>query len=78
MRALVNIGWILTLRHGLEVQFATVASKPSDSAGPDLEHIDASWFEATDDCCVGLASDGGGIIFWLVLGAERQQFEWDL
>lgn len=67
LRALVNIGWILTLSHGLEVQFATVTSKPSYGAGPDLEHVDASWLEAADDCSVGLASDSGRVIFWLVL-----------
>lgn len=72
LRALVNIGWILTLSHGLKVQFATVASKPSYGAGPDLEHVDASWLEATDDHCVGLAPDGGSIMFWLVLGEEKQ------
>lgn len=72
LRALVNIGWILTLSHGLEVQFATVASKPSYGAGPDLEHVDASWLEATDDHCVGLAPDGARVIFWLVLGEEKQ------
>lgn len=68
LRALVNIGWILTLSHGLEVQFATVASKPGDGTGPDLEHVDASWLEAMDDRRVGLAPDGGGVILWLVLG----------
>lgn len=72
LRALVNIGSILTLSHGLEVHFATVASKPSYGAGSDLEHVDASWLEATDDHCVGLASDGGRVIFWLVLGEEKQ------
>lgn len=71
LRASVNIGWILTLSHGLEVQFATVASKPSHGAGSDLEHVDASWLEATDDHCVGLAPDGGRVIFWLVLGEEK-------
>lgn len=69
----MSIGWILTLRHGLEVQFATVASKPSYSAGPDLENIDAPRLEATDDCSVGLASDGGRVIFWLILGAKNIQ-----
>ena len=72
LRALLNIGWILTLSHGLEVQFATVASEAGDGAGPDLEHVDASWLEATDDHRVGLAPDGGGVIFWLVLGEEKQ------
>lgn len=72
LRALVNIGWILTLSHGLEVQFATVASKPSHSAGPDLEHVDASWLEATDDHRVGLAPDGGGVVLWLVLAEGKQ------
>lgn len=71
LRALVNVGWILTLSHGLEVQFATVASKPSHGAGPDLEHVDASWLESTDDHCVGLAPDGAGVIFWLVLAWKK-------
>lgn len=71
MRALVNAGWILTLSHGLEVQFATVASKPGHGARPDLEDVDASWLEATDDHCVGLAPDRGGVIFWLVLREEK-------
>lgn len=72
LRALVNIGWILTLSHGLEVHFATIASKPSYGAGSNLEHVDAPWLEATDDHCVGLASDGGRVIFWLVLKEEKQ------
>lgn len=71
VRAAGDTGWILTLRHGLEVQFATVASEPRYGAGPDLEHVDASWLEPADDCCVGLASDDGGVILWLVLGAEK-------
>lgn len=69
--ASVHSAWILTLSHGLEVQFATVASKPSYGSGPDLEHVDASWLEAADDHCVGLAPDGGGVIFWLVLGEGK-------
>lgn len=69
----MKIGLILTLSHGLEVQFATVASKPSHGAGSDLEHVDASWLEATDDHCVGLAPDSGRVIFWLVLGEEEKQ-----
>ncbi len=73
LRALVNIGRLLTLSHGLKVQFATVTSEPSHGARPDLEHVDAPWLEATDDHCVGLAPDGGGVVFWLVLGEEKQQ-----
>lgn len=61
LRARLNTGGILTFSHGLEVQFATVASKPSHGAGPDLENIDASWLEATDDHCVGWASDDSGV-----------------
>lgn len=70
LRACLNAGWILTLSHGLEVQFATVAPKPGHGAGPDLEHIDASWLEATDDHCVGRASDDCRVQFWLVLRGE--------
>lgn len=73
LRAQLNTGWILTLSHGLEVQFATVASKTGHGAGPDLEHIDASWLEATDDHCVGRASDNGGVQFWMVLREEKQK-----
>lgn len=76
LRALVNIGWILTLSHGLEVQFATVASKTSYGSGPDLEHVYTSWLETTDDHCVSLAPDGGGIIFRLILGKEKQRVTW--
>lgn len=71
VRAAGDTGWILTLRHGLEVQLATVASEPGYGAGPDLEHVDASWLEPTDDCRVGLAPDDGGVVFWLVLRAEK-------
>lgn len=73
LRALGNISWILTLSHGLEVQFATVTSKASYGSGPDLEHVDASWFEATYDHCVGLAPDGGSVIFWLILGGKKKK-----
>lgn len=48
---------ILTLSHSLEIQFTTVASKTCHSASPDLEHVDGSLLEATDDHCVGRASD---------------------
>lgn len=64
--------WILTLSHGLEVQFAAVASKPGHGAGPDLEHIDASRLEATDDHCVGRAFDDRRVQIRLVLREEKQ------
>lgn len=71
LRAFRNISWILTLSHGLEVQFATVASKAGHGARPDLEHVDASWLQAADHHGVGLAPDGGSINLWLVLGEEK-------
>lgn len=72
LRALGNISWLLTLSHGLEVQFATVASEAGYGASPDLEHVDAPWLQATDDHCVSLAPDGGSIMFRLVLGEQKK------
>lgn len=63
VRAPLSAGHFLTLRHGLEVQLATVASKPGHGPGSDLEHVDASGLEAPDDDGVGLASDGAGVVF---------------
>lgn len=71
LRASSSVGWILTLSHGLEVEFAAVASKPSDGASPDLEHVDAAGLEVADDHRVGRAPDGGGVDFWLVLEMEK-------
>lgn len=43
-----------TFSHGLEVHFATEASKSSNSPSPNLKGIDRSRLQVSYDCIVGL------------------------
>lgn len=73
----VNAGRVLTLGHGLEVEFATVASEAGHGASPHLEHVDAPRLEPADDHRVGLAPDGRAVIFRLVLlRREKKKKTW--
>lgn len=68
-----SAGAILTLGHGLEVQFPAVASEPRHGASPDLEDVDGSLLEAADDHCVGWASDDRGVQVRVVLEDDKRQ-----
>lgn len=63
---------LLTFCHGLEVQFAAVASKAGDGACSHLENVDAARLEASDDRRVGLAPQDSGVILRLVLKGKKE------